>query len=41
MYIDFDEHHSGGSPFDMIFLFCYKMWAHNPQVLVRFKKKIR
>ena len=27
--IDFDGHHSGGSPFDLyiIFLFGYKMWA--------------
>ena len=25
----FDEHHSGGSSFDLyiIFLFCYKMWS--------------
>ena len=27
MCIYFDGHYSGGSSFDMIFLFCYKMWA--------------
>ena len=27
MCIDFDGHHSGGSSFDLVFLFFYKVWA--------------
>ena len=39
MCIDFDGHHSGGSSFDMIFLFCYKMWAIPTGTSLLFKKK--
>ena len=41
MYIDFDGHHSGGSSFDMnmIFGFCYKMWAIPTGTSSALKKK--
>ena len=40
MYIDFDGHHSGGSSFDMIFGFCYKMWAIPTGTSSALKKKV-
>ena len=39
MCIDFDGHHSGGSSFDMIFRFYYKMWAIPTGTSSALKKK--